>query len=124
MHLLPAPEGTLCSLNRCRQNYNKPAIDLPRPASLGGYLFSAGRSATGEITRSGDMSANDLRLGDCFELKEPDADEVSDEMRYGLLVDIPGMAQLLHTTSVHHGDSVRHSQRLSLVVSDVDGGDP
>jgi hypothetical protein len=45
---------------------------------IGGYLFSAGRSATGEITRSGDMAANDLRVGDCFDLKEPDADEVSD----------------------------------------------
>jgi hypothetical protein len=45
---------------------------------IGGYLFSASRSASGEITRSGDMAANDLRVGDCFDLKEPEADEVGD----------------------------------------------
>jgi hypothetical protein len=45
---------------------------------IGGFIFSASRSATGEIDRSGDMTANDLRVGDCFDLKEPDAEEVSD----------------------------------------------
>ena len=45
---------------------------------IGGYLFSAGRSDSGEINRAGDMTANDLRVGDCFDLKEPDPEEVSD----------------------------------------------
>lgn len=45
---------------------------------VGGFLFNAGRSDTGEITRSGDMVANDLRVGDCFDLKEPDAEEIGD----------------------------------------------
>ena len=46
--------------------------------ALGGALFSAGRSSTGEIDRAGDLSANDLRVGDCFDLKDPDAEEVGD----------------------------------------------
>jgi len=46
--------------------------------AIGGFLFSAGRSSTGEIDRAGDLSANDLRVGDCFDLKEPDAEEVGD----------------------------------------------
>ena len=46
--------------------------------AIGGLLFGAGRSSTGEIDRAGDLSANDLRVGDCFDLKEPDAEEVGD----------------------------------------------
>ena len=46
--------------------------------ALGGTLFGAGRSSTGEIDRAGDLSANDLRVGDCFDLKDPDAEEVGD----------------------------------------------
>lgn len=46
--------------------------------AIAGLLFNAGRSSTGEINRSGDMTANDLRVGDCFDLKEPDAEEISD----------------------------------------------
>jgi hypothetical protein len=45
---------------------------------VAGYLFNASRSSTGEITRSGDLTANDLRVGDCFDLKEPDAEEIFD----------------------------------------------
>ena len=43
-----------------------------------GYVFNASRSSTGVINRSGDLTANDLRVGDCFDLKDPDAEEVSD----------------------------------------------
>lgn len=53
-------------------------VALVIAVSVGGYIFSAGRSSTGEINRSGDMTANDLRVGDCFDLKEPDAEEVGD----------------------------------------------
>jgi hypothetical protein len=40
--------------------------------------FSAGRSESGEITKSGDLAVNELRVGDCFDLKDPDAEELDD----------------------------------------------
>jgi hypothetical protein len=43
-----------------------------------GWYFNASRSPSGEITKSGDMTAVDLRVGDCFDLKDPAADEVED----------------------------------------------
>jgi hypothetical protein len=43
-----------------------------------GWYFNASRSSTGEITKAGDMTAADLRVGDCFDLKDPAADEVED----------------------------------------------
>lgn len=46
--------------------------------AIAGLVFNASRSSTGEINRSGDMTANDLRVGDCFDLKVPDAEEISD----------------------------------------------
>jgi hypothetical protein len=45
---------------------------------VAGYLFNASRSSTGEIDRSGDLTANDLRVGDCFDLKDPDAEQIGD----------------------------------------------
>jgi hypothetical protein len=44
----------------------------------GGWFFSAGRGTTGEIDRAGDLSATDLRVGDCIDLKDPDAEEIDD----------------------------------------------
>ena len=46
-------------------------------AALGWY-FGAGRSSSGEINKAGDLQANDLRVGDCFDLKDREADEVGD----------------------------------------------
>lgn len=46
--------------------------------AIAGFIFNASRSSTGEINRSGDMTANDLRVGDCFDLKDPSADEIFD----------------------------------------------
>lgn len=43
-----------------------------------GWYFNASRSSSGEITKSGDLTASDLRVGDCFDLKDPSADEVED----------------------------------------------
>ena len=43
-----------------------------------GWYFNASRSSTGEITKAGDMTAADLRVGDCFDLKDPAADEIED----------------------------------------------
>jgi hypothetical protein len=46
--------------------------------AITGWYFNASRSTTGEITKAGDMTAADLRVGDCFVLKDPAADEVDD----------------------------------------------
>jgi hypothetical protein len=43
-----------------------------------GWWFSAGRGDTGEITRSGSMSVTDLRTGDCFDLKDPEAEFIEE----------------------------------------------
>lgn len=45
---------------------------------IGGLIFNASRSSSGEISRSGDMMATDLRVGDCFDVKDPAADEITD----------------------------------------------
>jgi hypothetical protein len=47
-------------------------------AAIGGAIFSASRSSTGEISRSGDMHWSELRIGDCFDFKDPTEDKVSD----------------------------------------------
>ncbi len=46
--------------------------------AIGGWYFNASRSSSGEITKAGDLTAADLRVGDCFDLKDPAADEVGD----------------------------------------------
>jgi hypothetical protein len=44
--------------------------------AVGGLLFNASRGSSGEITKSGDLAATDLRVGDCFDLKDPSEDEI------------------------------------------------
>ncbi|MCI0345225.1 MAG: septum formation family protein [Chloroflexi bacterium] len=44
--------------------------------AIGGLIFNAGRAPTGEINKAGDLTAADLRVGDCFDLKDPDAEEI------------------------------------------------
>ncbi|HET9344307.1 MAG TPA: septum formation family protein [Candidatus Limnocylindrales bacterium] len=46
--------------------------------AIGGLLFNAGRDSSGEITKSGDLAATELRVGDCFDLKDPSEDEIED----------------------------------------------
>jgi hypothetical protein len=46
--------------------------------AITGWYFNASRSTTGEITKAGDMTAADLRVGDCFDLKDPAANEIED----------------------------------------------
>jgi len=46
--------------------------------SIGAWYFNAGRSASGEIAKSGDLPASELRVGDCFDLKDPTAEDVDD----------------------------------------------
>jgi hypothetical protein len=43
-----------------------------------GWYFAADRGSGGEITKAGDLEAKDLRVGDCFDLKDPASDEVGD----------------------------------------------
>jgi hypothetical protein len=46
--------------------------------AIGGLIFNAGRGSSGEITKAGDLTASDLRVGDCFDLKDPSAEEIGD----------------------------------------------
>ena len=46
--------------------------------AIGGLIFNASRGSSGEITKSGDLSAVELRAGDCFDLKDPSAEEIGD----------------------------------------------
>jgi hypothetical protein len=46
--------------------------------AVASFISNAGRSETGEIVNDGDMMAIDLRVGDCFDLKDPSADEITD----------------------------------------------
>jgi len=46
--------------------------------AITGWYFNASRSSSGEITKAGDMTAADLRVGDCFDLKDPASDEIGD----------------------------------------------
>ena len=51
------------------------------------------------------------------------ADELGDEAARRLLVDLRRPADLLDTARVHHGDAIRHDERLALVVRDEHRGD-
>jgi hypothetical protein len=52
-------------------------VALIAVGAVGGIVFNAGRSSTGEIDRAGDLTAADLRVGDCFDLKDATAtDEI------------------------------------------------
>jgi hypothetical protein len=44
--------------------------------AIGGYITSASRSSTGDITKGGDLVSNDLRVGDCWDMKDPSAHTV------------------------------------------------
>lgn len=43
-----------------------------------GFLSNANRSSSGEITRGGDLVASDLRVGDCFDLKDASTDQIGE----------------------------------------------
>jgi Septum formation len=47
--------------------------------ALVGFWFSAGRDDSGAISRSGTMPIADVRVGDCFDLKDPN-EEVIEEV--------------------------------------------
>jgi hypothetical protein len=41
-------------------------------------IFNANRTPDGEINKGGDLSATELRVGDCFDLKDPAAETIGD----------------------------------------------
>jgi Septum formation len=43
-----------------------------------GILFAARRDDGGQIVGAGDMQVTDVRAGDCFDLKDPDDEEIED----------------------------------------------
>lgn len=45
---------------------------------ISSWYFGASRSDTGEIAKPGDLTATELRVGDCFDLKVPGASEIED----------------------------------------------
>ena len=47
-------------------------------STVAGWYFNASRSPTGEIEKSSDLSVLDLRVGDCFDDKDPSADQTAD----------------------------------------------
>jgi hypothetical protein len=46
--------------------------------AVGGWYFSARRDDSGQISNSGNLQITDLRVGDCFDLNDPEAAEVDD----------------------------------------------
>jgi hypothetical protein len=46
--------------------------------ALVGWYVNAGRSSSGDINKAGDLNATDLRVGDCFDLKDPNVDTIED----------------------------------------------
>jgi len=70
--------------------------------AIGGAIFNASRSSTGEIGRQGDMMATDLRIGDCFDLKDPAADEITDVT--ALPCEAEHEYELIYTGSMPAGD--------------------
>ena len=51
------------------------------------------------------------------------ADEMGDEAVHRMLIQRVGPVDLLHDAVVEHGDAVRHGERFTLIVGDVDDGD-
>jgi hypothetical protein len=47
-------------------------------APIGGLIFNAQRGDGGAITRAGDLVVADLRVGDCFDLKDADEETIDD----------------------------------------------
>jgi hypothetical protein len=46
--------------------------------SIAGVVFNAARGTEGDITKAGDLKITDLRVGDCFDLKDPAAEVIED----------------------------------------------
>ena len=44
--------------------------------AVASFVTNPSRSSTGDITKGGDLTSNDLRVGDCWDMKDPNADTV------------------------------------------------
>jgi hypothetical protein len=53
-------------------------IGLIVVVAIGGWWFSARRDDSGQITNTGNLDVGDLRVGDCFDLQDPEASEVEE----------------------------------------------
>ena len=87
-----------------------PGLRPPAQAALDGSARApaVGRDADGRVRPSLTFPSNRLIV----------ADEVGDETRFGLLVDLARRADLDELAVVHHRDAVGHRHRLFLVVRD------
>lgn len=63
--------------------------------ALVGVVLNARRDDSGQITAGGTLQVSDLRIGDCFDFKDPEADEV-DEVQ-GQPCTAPHGYELMHT---------------------------
>lgn len=46
--------------------------------AIGGLIFNASRGDGGAITKGGNLEVTDLRVGDCWDLKDPNAEEIGE----------------------------------------------
>ncbi|HYM52990.1 MAG TPA: septum formation family protein [Candidatus Dormibacteraeota bacterium] len=46
--------------------------------AIAGFAFSAGRDDSGAISRGGNLAITDLRAGDCFNLRDREAEEIGE----------------------------------------------
>jgi hypothetical protein len=53
-------------------------VGLIAVIAIGGWYFSARRDESGDIANSGNLQVNELRVGDCFDLKDPEAAEIDE----------------------------------------------
>ncbi len=51
-------------------------VALIAAGGIAGWVTNASRSSSGDITKGGDLTSNDLRVGDCWNMKDPSADVV------------------------------------------------
>ena len=53
-------------------------VGLIAAIAIGGWYFSARRDESGGIANSGNLQVQELRVGDCFDLKDPEAAEIDE----------------------------------------------
>ena len=46
--------------------------------AIGGFIFAAQRDESGQITQGGSLAIADLKVGDCFDQKDPDAEQADE----------------------------------------------
>jgi hypothetical protein len=105
---LPTPGPTIEAAAAASQSHRRrvpigwlaPIAIVVGIAGVGAY-FAAGRSETGEIDRAGDLHAAELRVGDCFDLKDPAAEEVGDV--HAVPCDVAHEFETFHSDSLPTG---------------------